>query len=80
MQIIPMMKGKVAYVDEQRGFCIVRASYPLRASVLVPAAVLKIYGVSPQLGMACDLADVCDAPRGWKASRILKMHKIAEGK
>ncbi len=73
MQIIPLAFGRVRYVDARAKFMIVDLRDPFRASVFVPAAVVNDYGVSPEPGARCELGDVCRVPRGWQASRIVKL-------
>lgn len=64
------------YVDDRRKFALVDMTHPLHVSVLVPAAVVNDFGMVPVKGMRCELGDVCQVPRGWQASRILKLYPL----
>ncbi len=76
MQIIPLAHGRVRYVDRSRKYIIVAMTEPQRGSVFVPASVVNAFGTLPEPGTHCDLGDVCAVPRGWQASRIVKLHPL----
>lgn len=75
MQLIPVARGRIRHVDTRRNFAIADIHVPIRATVFIPAAVIKDYSatVKPVVGMLCELADVCEVPRGWSACRVTNL-------